>query len=297
MRVVVFGANGMLGHQLCLRLATSLDVWGTVRGDPLDYARYRLLPQERLLGGIDITDLECVSRVLALSEAEAVVNAIGIIKHRDEAKAAIPSIVTNSLFPHQLADVCEAAGARLVHMSTDCVFSGRRGSYTESDLPDPPDLYGRSKLLGEVDRPGCLTLRTSIIGWEIERRTGLLEWFATQRGKRIGGFRKAIYSGVSTAAIADLIADVLRTRPDLSGVHHVASEPLSKYDLLVRLREKLGWGDIIIEPDDEFACDRSLVGERFEAAAGWRAPSWDDMLGSLAAEWPRYRQWRESTDD
>jgi dTDP-4-dehydrorhamnose reductase len=171
------------------------------------------------------------------------------------------------------------------------VFSGLRGRYTEADVPDPVDLYGRTKLLGELNRPNCLTLRTSIIGWQLNTFSSLLSWFSRQRGQRIKGYQQAIYSGFSTQVLAGLIGDLIETRPDLSGLYQVASEPISKYDLLVALRDKLGWDDIHIEPDDNFYCDRSLVGTRFSIATGWKAPDWNEMLSELAEEWPLYQEW------
>jgi dTDP-4-dehydrorhamnose reductase len=155
-------------------------------------------------------------------------------------------------------------------------------------VPDPVDLYGRTKLLGELNRPGCVTLRTSIIGWQLNTFSGLLSWFALQRGKKIKGYHKAIYSGFSTSVLAQLIGDILQTRQDLNGLYQVASEPISKFDLLMRLRDRLGWKDITIDPDDQFFCDRSLSGARFSTTTGWRPPTWEAMLDGLAAEWPRY---------
>ena len=169
-----------------------------------------------------------------------------------------------------------------------CVFSGLRGNYSELDVPDPVDLYGRSKLLGELNRPGCLTLRTSIIGWQLNTFSSLLSWFATQRGKTIKGYRKAIYSGLTTTVLSQLIGDLILTRPDLYGLYQVASAPITKFDLLVQLSEKLSWDDIQILPDDQFFCDRTLLSARFTTATGWRAPSWDDMLLGLVQEWPQY---------
>ena len=155
-------------------------------------------------------------------------------------------------------------------------------------MPDPVDLYGRTKLLGELNRFGCLTLRTSIIGWQLNTFSSLLSWFALQRNKHIKGYRKAIYSGFSTTVLAQLIRDILQTRPDLNGVYQVASEPISKFDLLVKLRDILGWNDIVIEPDNQFFCDRSLSSSRFTVATGWRPPTWEVMLLGLVAEWPSY---------
>jgi dTDP-4-dehydrorhamnose reductase len=273
---------------LCRLLNGRMDVFGTVRSDVKQYEPLNILPEKQLIGNVDITHPAGLKKNLDLIKPDAVVNGIGIVKQRDEAKQAVPSIQVNALFPHQLADLCAERGIRVIQMSTDCVFSGFRGNYSEIDVPDPVDLYGRTKLLGELNRPGCLTLRTSIIGWQLNTFSSLLSWFALQRGKHIKGYHKAIYSGFSTSVIAQLIGDILQTRPDLNGLYQVASEPITKFDLLVQLRDRLGWKDIIIDPDDQFFCDRSLSGARFSIATGWRPPTWEAMLEGLSAEWPRY---------
>jgi dTDP-4-dehydrorhamnose reductase len=295
MRVLVLGGEGMLGHQACRRLGPRFELWATYRNDPAKWMTYGNVPPERALGGVDAMAFEAVESALEQARPDAVINCIGIVKQRDEAQMAVPSIAVNSLFPHELADRCASMGARLLHISTDCVFSGRRGSYTEDDLPDPPDLYGRSKLLGEVDRSGCLTIRTSIIGWEVMGNASLLEWFASQRGQTIKGFRRVIYTGLSTIALADIMAWVLHERAGLDGLYQVASEPITKYDLLTRLRDQLGWHDITIEPDDEYSRDMSLTATRFQDAAGWRPPSWQQMIDTLATSWPSYASWRGAT--
>lgn len=291
MRVLVLGGSGMLGHRLCRVLSARMETWATFREAPARFAQYEFIAQERTLGGIHAEDTASVRGALATVQPEVVINCIGIVKQRDEAKQAIPSIQVNALFPHQLADLCHEQAARLVQISTDCVFSGFCGKYTEADVPDPVDLYGRTKLLGELQRPNCLTLRTSIIGWQLNTFSSLLSWFSQQRGQRIKGYQQAIYSGFSTHVLAGLISDLIETRPDLTGLYQVASEPISKYDLLVAFRDKLGWDDIEIEPDDNFYCDRSLVGTRFSTATGWKAPTWDEMLTGLAEEWPAYQGW------
>lgn len=297
-RILVLGAEGMLGHKALRVLSDRFEVFATSRNQRdlwLSHPAFASLSRSNARSGVDACDLATVAKVISDVQPEVVINCVGIVKQREEAKAAIPSISVNALFPHQLADLCQAHGARLIHLSTDCVFSGNRGHYTEDDLPDPVDLYGRTKLLGELNRPGCLTLRTSIIGWELKQRAGLMEWFAAQRGCTIKGYRGAIYTGVSTAVLAGLVGDLLENSPELSGMYQVASQPITKYDLLVRLRDTMGWDDITIEPDDAFQCDRSLIGARFEAATGWIAPAWDKMIAGLAAEWPECQKWREAT--
>ncbi len=293
MKVLILGGNGMLGHQLCHILSERMELWTTFRTAP---KQYDFLPAGQRIDNVFVEDTARLREVLDTVKPDAVVNAVGIVKQRDEAKQAVPSVQINALFPHQLADVCIERGIRVIQISTDCVFSGFRGNYTEIDNPDPVDLYGRSKLLGELNRPGTLTLRTSIIGWQLNTFSSLLSWFALQRGKRIKGYRKAIYSGFSTAVLAQLIGDILLTRPDLTGIYQVASDPISKFDLLMQLRDRLGWQDIVIDPDENFFCDRSLSSVRFGSATGWRSPGWSAMLDGLAAEWPKYKKYYPLAD-
>lgn len=291
MRVVIFGGNGMLGHKLCQVLSRRFDIWATFREGADRYEKFNIMDRERQLGHVEAENLNSVLDALDNIQPGVVINALGIVKQRDSAKAAIPSIQVNALFPHQLAEACVSRNARLIHVSTDCVFSGLRGNYTEVDNPDPVDLYGRTKLLGELHHGNCLTLRTSILGWQTNTFSSLLSWFARQRGRRIKGYLKAIYSGFSTTVLSNLIGDIIETRPDLQGLYHVSSAPISKYELLVRLRDSLKWDDIHIDPDKNFFCDRSLVGRCFGDATGWISPSWDDMIAGLAAEWPTYESW------
>ena len=291
MKVLVLGGNGMLGHKLCQILSNQMEVWTTVHGDTV---HHEFLPKERLIKEVPVQDLARLQEVFDMVAPEVVVNAVGIVKQRDEAKQAVLSILINSLFPHQLADICQARNIRVIQVSTDCVFSGLRGNYSELDVPDPVDLYGRSKLLGELNRPACLTLRTSIIGWQLNTFTSLISWFASQRGNVIKGYRKAIYSGLTTSVLAQLISDLILTRHELQGIYQGVSEPITKFDLISRIGKELGWDDISILPDDQFYCDRTLVGTRFASATGWRAPAWDNMISALAQEWPSYEPFYSS---
>jgi len=294
MRVLILGGSSMLGHQLCLVLSPRMETWATFRSSLNKYDRFDFISQDRAVGEISAEDIVSIRTTLKAVQPDVAINCIGIVKQRDEARQAIPSILVNALFPHQLADACYEQGVRLVQLSTDCVFSGLRGKYSETDVPDPVDLYGRSKLLGELNRPGCLTLRTSFIGWQLNTFSSLLSWFSQQRGQCIKGYRRAFFSGLSTRVFANLLGDLITTKPDLTGLYHIASEPISKYDLLILLRDKLGWNDIEIEPDDDFFCNRSLLETRFNITTGWKAPSWDKMLSELAEEWPAYQQWYET---
>jgi dTDP-4-dehydrorhamnose reductase len=280
---LILGGDGMLGHRLFLHLRDRHEVRVTLRRGLSDYKHYGLFTPEDAYAGVEALDRDALTGVFADFRPEAVVNAVGIVKQRGAAKEAIPSLEVNSLLPHRLALLCRAVGARLVHISTDCVFSGRDGNYTEESFPDAGDLYGRSKLLGEVDEPGSITLRTSIIGLELSRKTGLIEWFLAQKGE-VRGFTNAIYTGLTTAELSRVIERVLVEHPDLHGVWQVASEKINKHDLLVRFSEILGRDDVTIVPDASVKIDRSLVGDAFRGATGYSAPSWEEMLVELGAE-------------
>jgi dTDP-4-dehydrorhamnose reductase len=286
MRVLILGAGGMLGHK----------VWQVFRGRFDCYAAVRtrlpvpLFDDDRVIDGFEAGDFDGVMRLIDRVRPDVVVNCIGVVKQLAAAHDPIVSITLNSLFPHVVARACAKAGARMIHISTDCVFSGSRGNYGEDDLPDATDLYGRSKLLGEVT-DGALTIRTSIIGRELRTANGLVEWFLANRGGSVRGFTRAIFSGVTTATLADTLAEVIEHHAGLRGLYHVAAAPISKYDLLVTLNKALG-SEVAIEPDDSVVIDRSLDATRFRSATRLAPPPWQEMIAALAAESPQYEQWR-----
>ncbi|MBI3044321.1 MAG: SDR family oxidoreductase [Betaproteobacteria bacterium] len=283
MRILIFGGDGMLGHRLLRQLAPAHEARVTLRRGLADYDRWGLFNRQNAFDAVDVRDLRRVSAVVAEFRPQAVINAVGIVKQRPEAQEHVASIEINALFPHRLAALCRASAARLLQLGTDCVFSGEKGNYAEFDRPDPLDLYDRTKLLGEVDGPGALTLRTSMIGPELERKTGLVEWFLAQKGKTIKGYRKAIFSGFTTAELARIIERIATGDPDAHGIYHVSSAPISKFDLLAGLNRRLRLG-IEIVPDDAVRCDRSLDSARFRKAFGYAPPAWGAMLDELAAD-------------
>jgi dTDP-4-dehydrorhamnose reductase len=270
----------MLGHKLWQMASTRFETKATVRSARW-FVDHGFAP-ESVISPVDISDLNQIVRAFAIARPDVVVNCIGVVKQLAAAKDPLASISINSLLPHQLAGLCAATGARLIHLSTDCVFSGRKGMYTEADQSDAEDLYGRSKFLGEVGGPGCLTLRTSIIGRELERGSGLLEWFARTEERRVNGFVRAIFSGVTTTELARFVARALREHQELAGLWHLAADPIDKFDLLLRLRAVLGIERAIV-PVDEPVINRALDASRLERATGYRPPDWDTMLGELAA--------------
>ncbi|MDT7604818.1 MAG: dTDP-4-dehydrorhamnose reductase [Acidobacteriota bacterium] len=293
MRILILGGSGMLGHKLWQTLAGRFDTRATFRQSPTAYARFRIFDPSRAVGHVSAEDFDSVVRAFASTRPEVVVNCVGIVKQDAAAKDALRSISVNALFPHRLAQVCQAAGARLIHISTDCVFSGRKGHYAEDDAADAEDLYGRTKLLGEVGGAGCLTLRTSMIGRELEGSHGLIEWFLSQQGHKVRGFRRAVFSGFTTLALSQIIADIIEARRDLEGVYHVAAAPITKFDLLSLVREVYGL-DIEVEPEETFVCDRSLNGERFRRATGFVPPSWREMIEGMRADATPYEEIRDT---
>jgi dTDP-4-dehydrorhamnose reductase len=294
MGILVLGGTGMLGHKMFEHLRRRFpDTHCTIRGSLAEFAATPLdvFRNGQVLEEVEATDWGRVERLLLEHRPRVLINCIGIVKQRPQAKQAVPSILVNSLLPHRLAECCERWGGRLIHISTDCVFNGKRGKYREEDPSDAEDLYGRTKFLGEVAGGHVLTLRTSIVGRELEHFTSLLEWLLAQNHRTIRGYTNAFFSGVSTPWLSELAGDLIEHHPNLAGLYHVAGETISKFDLLCLLRDAYDL-DIEIVPAEEFRCDRSLVGEKFARATGISAPSWREQAAQLAADPTPYDQWR-----
>lgn len=283
----------MLGHKLCQQL-TDHEIFGTVRKDKYFYEKYaRVFRNTTLVEKIDVLNADLLASTIVKIKPDIVINCIGIIKQLAEAKDPIVSIRINALLPHLLANICEKTSSHLIQISTDCVFDGTKGSYTESDISNPTDLYGQTKFLGEVaNRNHCLTLRTSIIGRELYTQSGLIEWFLSNKGGKVKGFTKAIYTGFSTLAMVAIIDNIIKKHPDVSGLYQVSSNPISKYDLVCLINKAMGL-DIDIERETDFFMDRSLLCDRFKVKTGFTPPSWADMIGQMAADTTPYDQWRK----
>lgn len=292
-KVLVLGGAGMLGHKMLQVASERFDVYATFRSNVDAYVALGLISRERAVTGVDAMQFETVERAIAEVRPDFVLNCIGIVKQLAEGHDPILSISVNSLFPHRVAAVCKAIGARVIHVSTDCVFSGRKGMYREGDPPDAEDLYGRSKLLGEVAGENALTLRTSIIGREVRSTTGLVEWFLSNAGGTVNGFSEAIYSGLTTLALANLICELMERDEPLHGLYQVSAEPINKYDLLVLLNDAFG-ANVMIRRSTELRIDRSLDSTRFREVAGWQPAAWPDMVAALANDPTPYELWRRS---
>ena len=291
MKVLVLGGSGMLGHKLWQVFSSRFDTYVTVRKGFDSYKRYGLLTPARTVDNVSAQDLNSVIRAMDRVRPTVVMNCIGIVKQANTANDPLISIEVNALFPHRLARLCQGQGIRLIHISTDCVFSGRKGNYSENDLSDAEDLYGRTKFLGEVSYEDCLTLRTSMIGRELETSHGLIEWFLSQEGKTVGGYTRAIFSGFTTNALAEIIARIVDEQREMYGVWHVASDPISKFDLLSLVKQVYGL-NIKIEPDEAVVCDRSLNADRFRQATGFVPPTWYDMIAQMYRDPTLYSELR-----
>lgn len=282
MKVLILGGDGMLGHQLLGAFGAAHEVRATLRRTPGSYSKYGIFNAKNAYGGVDVRVAGRLGKVLHGFRPQVVVNTVALVPQRGDAGDVIANLEVNALFPHRLAKLCREIGARLVHISTDSVFSGERGGYRESDRPDPLDLYGRCKLLGEVTGPGALTLRTAIVGLGLTRRTGLIDWFLQQRGQ-IKGHRGAIFSGLTVKELSRVIGKLVSSYPHATGLYHVSAAPISKHDLLARLRDLLAL-PLEIVADDTVRLDRSLDSTRFRADFAYAPPSWEAMLGELAGD-------------
>lgn len=283
-KVLILGAGGMLGHTLAGMYKHQYETIATIRQHSAFYRQHPIFDGVELVEGVDAFLPDTVRMAIGKIQPDVVINCIGIIKQLPEAENHITSISINALFPHQLARLCADMGVRLIHISTDCVFNGRKGMYTESDPSDAEDLYGRTKFLGEVgNMPNTLTLRTSIIGHELNGAYGLLEWFLSQSGKTVKGFRKAIYTGFTAQELGRLISKIIDHHPDLHGLWQASSERINKYDLL-NLVKSVYQAPIEIIPDDAVTIDRSLDSTRLRQAIGYIPPTWEQMVLNMAQE-------------
>ncbi len=295
-KILVLGGGGLLGHKLFQVLGQRFpDTWCTLRTrrDEAPWHDVSLYRSSRVIDAVDATDFDSLESLLRDVRPAVIVNAIGAIKQRSEAQDPVTSITVNALLPHRLAAVARDWNGRLIHFSTDCVFSGVKGHYSEADYPDATDLYGKTKHLGEVSTENSVTLRTSFIGRELQHHLSLLDWFLAQQHQTVRGYRRVWWSGVTSNHLAEVVADLIRRHPGISGLYHLSSGRISKYDLLLKLRDGLRL-DIEVEPDDTVQCDRSLDGIRFTRATGYQCPSWDTLINQLANDPTPYDAWTDN---
>ncbi len=292
MRILVIGGSGMLGHKLVQAWRNRFDVWTTLKGRFEEYENLGIFVKEKTFDKADVENFETIEKIIEKTAPDVIFNAVGIIKQLPSSKDVVKTLLINSIFPHRLAEISEKSGIRLINISTDCVFDGKKGNYNEEDVSNATDVYGKSKNLGEVAGKNCLTLRTSIIGREIQTSHSLVEWFLSNRGKKVKGFVNAIYTGFPTIVLAGIIADLIERHKSLTGLYHVSAEPINKYDLLKLINEAYGAG-VEIEPEEDFYIDRSLDSTKFRQATGFTPAGWQAMIKEMADDPTPYDDWRK----
>jgi len=292
MKVLVVGGSGMLGHKIVQSWKDRFDVWVTLKSDSTNYENHSIFDKKRILPNVDAEKFETVEKAINKIKPQVIFNAVGIIKQLPTSKNVIKTLTINSIFPHRLAELAEKTNARLINISTDCVFDGEKGNYTEEDISNATDVYGKSKNLGEVSGENCLTLRTSIIGRELQTSHSLVEWFLSNRRKAVKGFVNAIYSGFPTIILADIIADLIENHSDLSGLYHVSSESINKYELLKLINEAYQ-AQVEIEPFIDFRIDRSLNSAKFRTETKFYPLTWAEMIKKMADDPTPYDEWRK----
>ncbi len=281
MKILILGASGMIGHKLWHKLSLRFDdVYAVIHRKREHFSRTGLLNSDRVFDCINVEHFHFLDELMKDLCPQVILNCIGITKRHPESDDPIRCLTLNSLLPHRLAKWGERNGARIFQFSTDCVFDGKTGSYTDVSPPSAIDLYGRTKALGEIHGKNALTLRTSAIGRELTSFTELLEWFLAQRGKTVKGFCNAMYTGVTTLFLSTVVGDIIEFHPSLNGIYQLAGPVISKFDLLCLARDVFDL-DIEVIPDKEFVCNRTLIGSRFESATGIVAPSWAEMMHEL----------------
>ena len=288
MKVCVLGAGGLLGHMLIRVLSESNDVFGTTREDFIASSPLaKFLTKEKWIGKVDASSVDSVKKVFDLDQFDVAINCIGLIKQRNSFVSDNEMMMINGEFPHHLAQIANSHDTRVIHISTDCIFSGTKGNYLESDTPDPIDVYGKSKLLGELNDSQNLTLRTSHIGRELTVKKSFIEWLVSQRGGNVNGYGHAIYSGLTTQAFAKTISKLLLGNSQLTGLFHVSSQPISKLEIINKLNELLDLR-ITVTPDASVQINRSLNSEKFQNTTNICPQTWDEMLSDFCEDQKTY---------
>ncbi|MEN6318252.1 MAG: SDR family oxidoreductase [Syntrophaceae bacterium] len=291
-RILITGGGGMLGHKIWQLLPEKFpDTYVSIRKPKAFYEKSGLFNNLKVVDNLDLRDFNQLKIVLKELYPSVIVNCAGITLRSKEATDKLSNIAVNSLLPHLLAKWCAENSSRLIHFSTVCVFDGMAGSYNEDSPPDAKDLYGMTKAMGDIQASCALTIRSSFIGREIFGGSELLEWFLAQKGKRVSGFSKALFTGLTTNRLAELVADLIDNFPYLNGLYHVSSETVSKYELLNLMKEAYKI-DIEIDRDEIFQCKRNLKGDKFVKVTGFKCPSWRQMMFDMAADPTPYEQWR-----
>ena len=279
----------MLGHQMWRRVnewakGSSHQVFGTVRKSKDHYQALGLPNTQNLFDGVDVGEFKKLDALLNQIKPSIVINCAGITLRKKDLSDIEKCYQLNGMLPQFVGQWCNTHDAKLFHFSTDCVYDGKKGSsYLESDMPSAFDHYGQSKYLGEASTGNSLTMRLSIVGRELENKTELVEWILSQKDKHAKGYNAVKYSGLTTAYVAREVIRVIEKYPEISGLYHVSSEPISKYEIMEKINAKFDL-NIKIEKNNEIVSNKALDCSRYEKATGFQKPSWDQMIDDLFAD-------------
>ena len=282
MKLLIFGSSGLVGNTLTkyFLIQSNFETIGVVRDDS-KISLFNKNYKDNFITLKNFLDFKSIERIINRFKPNVVINCCGLTNKVNYKNFNLVEkyININSLFPHKLYEICNKYKIRLIHLSTDCVFSGLRGFYNESDFPDPKDIYGRSKLLGEIDQENSITIRKSVIGHELGTEKGLLEWFLSQKDI-VKGFKNVIFSGVTVLELANLIENFIIPNENLSGLFHVSGNSISKYDLLKIIAEIYN-KSIDICLDRSITIDRSLNSTKFNEVTGYKIKPWPILIKSM----------------
>jgi dTDP-4-dehydrorhamnose reductase len=277
-KILILGVDGMIGHKIYQSLSTTesnlvLTSRKAKTNLPFDFDKAILLNLDIYKDDLNI--------FLDNQMPTIIINCIGVTTRRLDKLGTNQVEYINSTFPKLLAEWTKKTNNKLIHFSTDCVFNGKKGYYSEDSLPDATDIYGSTKAAGEIkDQKNTLTIRTSMIGREIFNFTELLEWIFSNNLKAIKGYKNAIYSGVTTLWMGELIKKIIFDKINLSGIYNISSSSISKYDLITKIKSYFNLNIEILE-NTEYNTNKTLNSEKFQSKTGIKTPSWDEMLSAL----------------
>ena len=280
MKLLIFGPDGLLGNTIIKFFFQKNDyeVFGLLR-DSSKIRFFKKNYQKNFFEIKNVLDFVDIEKKIKELRPNVIINCLGITNKNFSNNLICKYIQINSLFPHKLHQICTSLDIRLIHLSTDCIFSGRKGFYSETDIPDPIDFYGKSKFLGELNYANSITLRKSVIGHELITKNGLLEWFLSEEGP-IEGYKNAIFSGLTVLELARIINDFILPRKDLNGIFNVSGLPISKYDLLKAISSEYQ-KSIKIIPNELIKIDRSLDSSSFNKCTGYKPKKWPELIKSM----------------
>ena len=285
MKILILGGDGMIGHKMVQVLgAQNHEIVISVR-EKRDLSLKSFSSKSKVFFNDFIKDnaLNFLDKV----NPDVIINAIGVTIRRGVNDHVSNSIYINSYFPHQLANWAGIHNKRLIHFSTDCVFSGSEGSYSEDTNPNALDYYGKTKGLGEVFSKNAITLRSSMIGPELFNKTELFEWVINNKEKEINGFSRVIYSGVTTVYMARLVADLIENHKDLSGIYNIASNPISKFELLHLINDNFDLG-LVINKDQSIISNKTLDSSKIDNELGIKSSNWNELIIELKKDYMHF---------